>query len=127
MEPLGEMITRHAIAFQDRHPFVAPEVMEFGTFDFHAVWVNQLIESNMSVFKVFVTTAKKADFDYLITEVFTDKIWTSNRRAFFHVLYTYAKKYEADDVFATRDFAAFYRLRYLTPITFSVERREAPP
>lgn len=124
MESLGALITSHALAFQDRHLFTAPEVMEIATFDFHGVWVNQLIESNAPAFKTFVSTAKKADFDYLLAEVFTDKIWTSNRRAFFNVLYKHAKKCEADGVFATRDFGAFYRQRYMTPITFSVERCE---
>ena len=114
-------IRTSAIAFQESHPFWPPEMMDYAC-DLHDVWVQDLIEHNHAFFDDFVTTAKQSAFDRLLTEVFTDKIWTANRRAFFNGLHGHARAKELSGGTISKDLASFYRMRYNPPYYFAIER-----
>lgn len=106
-------------AFEMRHLLWPPEMMEHSC-DLHEEWVSKLIKREISLFKTFIANAKKEDFDRLLAEVFMADVWPANRHAFFTVLHSYARSFEAAGELVSKDFGAFYRERYNPPYAFAV-------
>jgi hypothetical protein len=100
-----------ALEFQNRHFLWPPEMIEYAC-DLHLQWVDDLIKSYKGDFESFVATATKEDFDTLLSKLFTEAIWTGNRRAFFAKLHDLALSRDAEGKEVSAALVAFYRTRY---------------
>lgn len=104
-------LTPVVLAFQTAHPLWPPEMIETPC-DLHERWVERYIDEYYTHITQFIRTATEADFNTLLTEVFTQKVWTANRRVFFTFLYKRAAEMLQAGDSVSKDLVTFYRLRY---------------
>jgi hypothetical protein len=83
-------------------------------------WASNLIEDNRELFVSFIQEAVKEDLEKIVNCLNDDKL-PAHRRAFFTELLILVKELEGLSVFASKDFAAFYRQRYECKYMFNCE------
>lgn len=116
-----EAIRAEAKRFQQRFGLWPPETHEWPC-DLHEQWAREWLEANRGVLDALLKDASPTDFTTLLTEVFKEDIWTSNRRAFFAALHKLAIKREEAGHLVSAELIRFYRDRYNPPHRFTSER-----
>ncbi len=120
--PISQILTILEAAVKDhmnRRWNLAPECQQIPDDRFYR-WASNLIEDNRELFVSFIQEAVKEDMEKIVNCLNDDK-WPAHRRAFFTELLNLVKELESLSVFASKDFAAFYRERYNSKYTFNCE------
>lgn len=120
-EYAAKAIRAEAQRFQRRFGLWPPETHEWPC-DLHEQWAREWLLANLSFTKALLTSGTAADFAALLSEVFKEDIWTSNRRAFFAALHKLAIKHEDKGGEVSAELIRFYRERYNPPHKFASER-----
>jgi hypothetical protein len=120
--PISQILTILEAAVKDhmtRRWNLAPECQYIPDDRFYR-WASNLIEDNRELFVSFIQKAVKEDLEKIVKSLNDDK-WPAHRRAFFTELLNLVKELEGLSVFASKDFASFYRIRYEVKYTFNCE------
>jgi hypothetical protein len=89
----------------------------------HVLAMEDFLNSYKSdFFETFIKNATTNDFEQILKDVFTSKVWPSFKRAFFTALHVYAVQCEVKGTKVSKDFATFYRQHYTPPHIFEAER-----
>ena len=120
-EDVVEAIRAEAKRFQQRFGLWPPETHEWPC-DLHEQWAREWLEANRGFLDALLKNGTASDFAGLLSEVFKEDIWTSNRRAFFMALHKLAIKREEAGQLVSADLIHFYRDRYNPPHRFASER-----
>jgi hypothetical protein len=115
----GKLVS-HIVGFQERNLYWPPEMWDYPC-DLHTGSMSEFIGKNYQAINRFITNTTTADINTLLMEVFTDKIWPANRRAFFQALHDQARQQEACGNTISKDLATFYRTRYNPIHVFQIE------
>ena len=121
-EYAAKAIREEAKRFQQRFILWPPETHEWPC-DLHEQWAREWLLANLAFTNALLTSGTAADFAALLSEVFKEDIWTSNRRAFFAALHKLAIKHEAAEQQVSAELIRFYRERYNPPHKFTSERQ----
>lgn len=120
-EYVAKAIRAEAQRFQRRFGLWPPETHEWPC-DLHEQWAREWLEANRGFLDALLKDGTAADFAALLSEVFKEDIWTSNRRAFFAALHKLAIKHEDKGGQVSAELVSFYRERYNPPHKFASER-----
>lgn len=120
-EYAAKAIRAEAQRFQKRFGLWPPETHEWPC-DLHEQWAREWLEANRGFLDALLKDGTAADFAALLSEVFKEDIWTSNRRAFFAALHKLAIKHEDKGGQVSAELVRFYRERYNAPHKFVSER-----
>lgn len=118
---LKATIRNSAKQFQERQYLWPPEMREYPC-DIHGRWVDKLLDDNEPEIALLIKSGTENDFKMLIEDVFTEDIWTANRRAFFAALHVRARQCDETGISVSPSLARFYRDRYHPPYRFASER-----
>ena len=120
--PISQVLTILDAAVEDHMSklwHLAPECQQIPDDRFYS-WASYLIENNRELFVSFIQKAVKDDMDNIV-KCLNDHRWPAHRRAFFVELLNLVKELEGLSIFASKDFASFYRIRYEVKYIFNCE------